>query len=126
MVEGDDVLRHTAGGRDDDDHHDVGLEEQHLDSPDGRRLERRRGHEREQARDARQHLRRGLERSVDLATNGGEIERERARPHLEPVEHAAGVQPVPALGRQPSGGRVRVREQPERLERGELVPDGRR
>ena len=47
------LLRDAAGRGDDDDHHDVRLQRQHLDVADRRRLERRRGDEREQPRQLR-------------------------------------------------------------------------
>src|SRR5262249_1226021 len=57
---------------------------------------------------------------------GREIEREGGRLRLEPSEQLVGVQAVPALCRNASRGRVRMREQAEVLELGELCADRRR
>ena len=67
LVERDSALRDAAGRRDDDDHHDVRLQQQHLDVADRRRLERRRRDERQQPRQLGEHLGRRLERRLDLA-----------------------------------------------------------
>ena len=94
---------------------------------DGRRLERRRRDEREQPRHLRERLGRRLQRVLDLAARHrrGRAGRTAGRGSSR-SSSAVGVEPVAALGRDAAGGRVRMREQPERLELGELGADGRR
>ena len=76
-----------------------GWSTKHLDVAHGRRLERRRGDEREQARGLRERLGRLLERGLELAARGREVERERARARLEPLEQDARVEAIPRFGR---------------------------
>ena len=52
---------------------------EHLHSHDRRRLQRRRRHEREQTGHLREHLRRRLERVLDLGALGVQVERELGR-----------------------------------------------
>ena len=126
VVEVEEPLRDAAGGRDHDHHHQLRLQQQHLDVADVRRLERRRGHEREQARDLGEHLRRRLQRRLDLRVGGVQVERERGRLRIEPLEQPVGVIAVAALRRHAPRRRVRMRQQPERLELGELGAHRRR
>ena len=126
IVEVEEPLRHAARGGDHHDHHELRLQEQHLDVHDRRRLERRRGHEREQPRHLREHLRRRLQRRLDLAARRVQVERELGRLRREPVQQLVGVVAVAALGRHAAGGGVRMRQQAERLELGELGAHGRR
>ena len=114
--ERDDALRHSACRRDHDDHHDVGLQHQHLDVTDRRRLERRRGDEREQPRHLRQHFGRRLQRRIDLVPHGGQVEWKCARSRLEPLEHAAGEKAVAAFGRDAACRRVGMGQESQRLE----------
>ena len=93
----------AAGRRDHDDHHDVRLEQEHLDVADRRRLERRRRDEREQPRHLREHLGRRLERLLDLGARGGAA-RAGTRPGAPPAARAArrrraGSRPRSARGR---------------------------
>ncbi len=124
--EAKDALGDPAGGRDHDDHHDIGLQAQHFDAVHGRGLERRRGDECEQMRDLRQHLRRRLQCGVDLAADGRQVERKRTRPRLEAFEDGARIDAIAALGRHASGGGVRVRKQTVGFQSCELVAHGRR
>jgi hypothetical protein len=126
LGEAEAALRDAAGRGDHDHHHDVRLQQQDLDVADSGRAERRRRHEREQPRQLREHLRRPLQRGVDLVARSGKVEREPCRLRLEPLEQAVRVIAVTARGRDPPCGRVRVREQAEPLELGELAPDRRR
>ena len=119
-------LGDAAGGGDDDHHHELRLQQQDLDADDRRGLERRRGHEREQSGHLREHLRGGLQRGLDLGPRRVQVERELRRLRCHPAEHLGRVIAIAGLGRHASGGGVRVREQPEPLELGELVADGRR
>ncbi len=121
-----DALGDAAGGGDHDDHHDLWLEEQHLDVTHRGRAERRGRHEREQPRQLGEHLGGRLQRRLDLGPSGCEVEREAAGLRVEPLEQSVRVVAVAALGRDPAGGGVRVRQQPERLELGELAPYRRR
>ena len=98
LAEAEDPLRDAAGRGDHDDHHDLRLEQQHLDVAHGRRPERRRRDEREQPRQLGEHLGRRLQRGVDLVARGRQVERE-ARP-------AAG-RAARAAGRRSSGSRAR-------------------
>ena len=50
----------------------------------------------------------------------------RGGPRLLALEHLLGVEAVAGFGRDPAGRGVRMREQAERLELGELAADGRR
>ena len=118
-----DPLRDATRGRDHHHHHRVRLQQQHLDMANGRASERRRGDEREQARQLRQHVGRRLQRGVDLAARGTEVQREALRTRIEPLEQAVGVVAIAALGRDPTGRRVRVCQQPAGLELRELGPD---
>ena len=120
-------LRDAAGRRDHDDHDDVRLQEQHLDVPDDRRLERRRGHEREQVR----QLARAPRSSRAARSRPGSARPERSsvelgRPRLEPIEQPVDEEPVAGVGRNPPRRRVRMREQPLLLEHGQLVAHRRR
>jgi hypothetical protein len=82
VVEVEEPLRDAAGGRDDHDHHELGLQEEDLHMPDVRRLERRRRDEREQARHLREHLGRGLQRRLDLGARRSQVEWEGGRLRL--------------------------------------------
>ena len=66
-LEREEPLRHASGRGDHDDHDDVRLEQQDLDVPHDRRLERRRRDEREQVREVGERLGRRAQRRVDLA-----------------------------------------------------------
>jgi hypothetical protein len=118
-------VRDTAGRRDHDHHHDVGLEQQHLCMAHRCRLERRRRDEREQPRHLRQHLSGRLERLLDLRPRDRQPELEPRRARFGEQKELVDVDPVAGLGRHASGRRVRMREQGEALELRELVPDGR-
>jgi len=109
-----------------DDHHDLGLEKQHLDAHDRRRLEGRRRDEREQTRHLREHVGRRLERRLDLGARRVQVERELGRLGIEPVEQLVRVVAIAALGRNAPRRGVGMREQAERLELGELGADRRR
>ncbi len=127
ILEVEEALRDTAGRGDDDDHHELRLQKQHLDVSDMRDVERRRRDEREQPRHLREHLRRRLERRLDLGARGGQVERERGRLRLEVPEELVGEIAVAGLGRDAPRGRVRMLEQAERLQLGKLGADrGRR
>ncbi len=102
------------------------LEQQDLDTADSHTLERRRRDEREQMRHLREHVGRRLERSLDLALRVAKVERKRRRPRLEALQQPVRVVPVSLLGGHTARRRVRMREQAEALELGELVPHGRR
>ena len=116
-----------AAGRGDDDRHDrARVEQQDLDMPHRRRLERRRGHERELTGYPREHLGRRLEGRVDLTAQLGEVERERPRARILPGEQLVGVEAVALLGRNAARRRVRMGEQASRFELRELVAHGRR
>ena len=119
-------VRDAARRRDQDDHHDLGLEQQHLDVAHRRRLERRRRDEREQPRHLRQHLGRRLERLLDLGARRGQPELEPGRAHLGPREQLVDVEPVARLGRHAARRGVRMGQQADPLELGQLVADGRR
>ena len=86
--------------------------------PHGRRLERRGRDECEQPRDAREHLRRHLQRGIDLAPQRGQVEREGADTRIVVVEQLVRVEPIAPLGGDAPGRRVRMREQPAGLELG--------
>ena len=90
------------------------------------RPERRRRDEREQPRQLGEHLGGRLQRGVDLVPGGRQVEREAAGLRVEPLEQPVGVVAVAALGRDAAGRGVRVREQPEPLELGELAAHRRR
>ena len=127
LVEAREPFRDRSGGSDHDHHDHVRLEQQHLDVPHRFRLQRRRRDEREQARRLGEHLGRRLQRRLDLPPRLGQVEIERRRLGLEPLEQRARVVAVAAVRRHPSRGGVRVRQQPDLLELGELAPDrGRR
>ena len=127
LLEMEVALGHPAGRRDHDDHHELRLEQEHLDADDRRGLERRGRHECEQARDVRQHLRGRLERVLDLGALRVQVEREVGRRlRLRTLQQPVGVQPVAALGRNAAGRGVRMREQPQRFQLGELGAHGGR
>ena len=113
-------------GGDDDRHHDVRLQQQHLHVAHGGRFDRRRRHERQQSRELREHVRRRLERGLELVPLLGELERKRRRPRLEALEQAVGEEPVAVVGRHAAGRCVRMREEALPLELGELAAHGRR
>jgi hypothetical protein len=125
LVERAEPLRHAARGRDDDDHDDVRLQQEHLDVPHARRLERRRGHERQQVREVGERLRRRPQGRVDLALDTRQVEVEAHGTRLQPVEQAVDEEAVPGFRRHPPGRRVRVREQPLLLEHRQFVADRR-
>ena len=120
------ALRDAACGRDDHDHDQLRLQEQHLHMPHVRRLERRRRDERQQPRHLREHLGCGLQRRLDLGVRRREIERERGRLRLKASEQLVGVVAVATLGRHAPGGRVRMREQPAAFQLCQLRPHRRR
>ena len=66
------------------------------------------------------------QRGLELAPDAGDIERQRLRPPVDRVDELLRVDPVAVLRRHPPRGRVRMREQAERLELGELAPHRRR
>src|SRR5207248_1734395 len=70
-----------------------------------------------------EHLRRRLERRLDLAPRLTEVERELLRTRLQPVEQLVGVVAVALLRRHAAGRGVRMRQQTARLELRQLVPD---
>ncbi len=125
-VEGHELLRDAAGRGDGHDHDDRRLEQQRFDVAHGGGLEPRGRDEREQLRHLAQHLGRRLQRRLHLALHRGQVEREAGRPRLLPFEQLLGVEAIAGSGRDPAGRRVRMREQPERLELRELAPHGRR
>ena len=88
-------------------------------------FERRRGDEGEQARDLRQRLRRHLQRLVDLGTLRRELECEPGRSSLLSREQRIDIDPVAGLGRHAARRGMRMREQAEPLELGELGTHGR-
>ena len=93
---------------------------------DGRRLERRRRDEREQPRHLREHLGRRLQRLVDLGLRASvSSSGNSAGRGLLADEQAVDVDAVAGLGRHPAGGGVRVGQEPEPLELGELGADRR-
>ena len=94
--------------------------------PHGRRLEGRRRYERDQARHLRERLGGGLECRLDLVPRRAEIERKNRRSRSLALEQAVDVVAVAPVRRNPARRGVRVREQPEPLELGKLVADGRR
>ena len=117
------ALGDAAGRGDDHDHHDLRLQEQHLDVADRRGVQRRRRHDRQKVRDLRERLGRGAHRLVDLAA--GELELQRralALGRQQAVDEVAKAH----IGRHAPGRRVRVGEQPVLLEHRQLVADGRR
>ena len=111
VIERHDPFGDAAGRGDDDGHHRARVEQQDLDVPHRRRLERRRGHQRELTGDTREHLGRRLERRVDLAAQLGEVERERAGARILTREQLVRVEAVALLGRNAAGRCVRMREQ---------------
>ena len=121
LVEGHHPLRHVARGCDDDHHDDLRLEQEHLDVPDGRRLERGRRDERQQARQIGERLRGRLQRRLDFAPQRREIELEPRRTRLEPFEQLVDVQAVASLGRDPAGGGVGMGQEAQPFELRELV-----
>ena len=125
LGKGVDALRDRARGGDDDDHHDLGLQKEDLDVADRGALERRRRDEREQARDRGEHLGRRLERGFDLCLRSAQVERERPGVRLQPLEQPVRVVAVGRFRRHAPGRRVRVGQQAERFELGELGADGR-
>jgi hypothetical protein len=85
------VLRDGSRRRDDDRHHDVRLQAEHLDVADRCRLERRSRDERQKPRHLRQRLRGRAQRILDLRARCGEIDREVGRPRLLVREQRVGV-----------------------------------
>ena len=122
--EAEDPLGDAAGGGDDHDHQHLGLEHQDLDVADRGGLDRRRGDDREQVGDLGERLGGHAHRLVDLAPHqlqaqvGGRRQRALGQ---QPVDVVA----VAGVGRRAAGRGVRVREQAELLEHGELVADRR-
>jgi hypothetical protein len=125
-LEGDELLADAAGRRDRDDHRHGGLEQQHFHVTDRRGLEAGRGDERQQPRHPAQHLGRGLERGLDLASHRGQVEREAGGARLLALEHLVRVEAVAGLGRDPAGRGVRMGEETERFQLRELAPHRRR
>ena len=80
----------------------------------------------EQPRHLREHLRRRAQGLLDLGPGEREVEREDCGPRLRRREQVVDVEPVAGLGRHAPGRRVRVRQQAEPLELGELRAHGRR
>ena len=102
-----------------------GWSSDHLDVADLGRLERRRRDEGDERRDLRQHLGGDPKGGVDLAPDVREVDREHGR-RERLLEERLGVEPVAGVGRHPARRRVRMVEEAERLELGELVAHGRR
>ncbi len=125
LLELEEALGDAARRGDRHDHHHARLEHEHLDVADRRRLEARRRDEREQAGDLREHLRRRLQCGLDLAAHRGQVERKTRGPRFHGLEYLRRVEPVTGFGRDPPRRRVRMRQEPQRLELGQLVPDGR-
>ena len=122
LGEGEDPLGDPTGGRDHHGHHELRLEQDHLDVADARRLERRRGHEREQVRDLRKRVRGRAERLVDVALRLREVQSQRRRrPRLELPQDAIDVGAVARVRRNTPCGRVRVGQETVLLEHRELV-----
>ena len=126
MLELEDPLRDAPGGGDHDDDHDPRLELEHLDVPHRRRLERRRRDEREQVSRVGERLRRASQRLLQLVPHRGQVERERRRPSLDHPDELLRVEAIAALGGDAPCGRVGMHQEPDRLELGELAPNGRR
>jgi hypothetical protein len=126
IVEVEEPLGDAAGRGDDDDHHELRLQEQDLDVSHPGRLERGRGDEREQPRHLGEHLGRRLQRRLYLGARRRQVEWEGRRVRLESPEELVGVVAVPTFGRHAPRGRVGVREQPEILQLRKLRADGRR
>jgi uncharacterized protein (DUF3084 family) len=87
-------------------------------------LQGRRRDQRQQTCHLRQRLGRRLERDLDLGGRAAEIDRQARRARLEPVEQALDEEPVARLGWDSPRGGVRVRQQSEPLELGQLAADG--
>ena len=66
------------------------------------------------------------ERLLELVPHRGQVERERGRAPFDRPYEIVGVHAVAALGGNASRRRVRVRQEPDRLELRELTADGRR
>jgi hypothetical protein len=126
ILELEDPLCDAAARRDHDDHHHAWLQHEHLDVPDRRCIQRRRGDERQQTSRLRQRFGRRLERRVELVPHLQQIDRERSRSSLDGVDELLRVHAVPGLRGNPACGRMGMRQQPERLQLGELVPRRRR
>ena len=75
---------------------------------------------------SREHLGRRAKRLLDLVAHRAEVDPERVGTAFERVDELLGVQAVAALRRRPSGRRVRMRQQTEVLELGELAAHRRR
>ena len=126
LVERYDPLGDAARRCDHDHHRDLRLEREHLDAVDPRRLDRRRGDERQQVGHLGEVLGGGAHRLVDLAAHVGQLDgladsRERAL-----FEQVVDVVAVAGVGRHAAGGGVGMLEQAEVLQPGELGADGRR
>ncbi len=124
LVEPEHLLRHAARRRDQDDHDARRLEREHLDVPDRRGLERRRGDEREEARRVGEHVGRRPERLLDLVAHRAKLDAEGVRATLERVDELLRVDAVAALRRRPARRGVRMGQQAERLELCELTAHG--
>ncbi len=125
LLEPEDPLRH-ASCRGDDDHHDARrLECQHLDVTNGRRLEGRGGDEREKPGCAREHLGRRSQRVLDLVSHPAEIDTEPVRTPFQRLDQLLGIEAVPALGGDSAGRRMRMGQETDRFELGELAAYGR-
>ena len=125
-VEGDEQLRDAARGGDDHDHHHLRLKRQHLDVPDRRRVQRRRGDDRQQVGHLRQGLRGRTHRLVHLTADQRELhaplrlEPPARREH--PVDHVA----VAGVRGHATGRDVGMGEQAELLEQRQFVSYGGR
>ena len=119
-------LRDAPRRRDHHHHHDARLQDEHLDVSHHCRLERRRRDEREETSRLREHLRGRLQCRVELVPHRREVEREAPRPPLDRSHELLRVDAVAALRRDAPRRGVRMGEQAEPLELGELDPDGRR
>src|SRR5215216_4656353 len=126
LAEREHPLRHPAGGRDQNGDDELRLQREHLDVPHRRGLERWRRDEGEEPSHVGKRLGRRLQRRLDLVPGAGKVDLEPQRPRLEAVEQALREQPVSLLRGHAAGGGMRMREQAEPLELGELAPDGRR
>ena len=126
VVELEQSLRHRSRRCDDDRHHDVRLNKKYLHVAHSGCLDGRCGHERQQSRELREHVRRRLERRLQLAARLCELERKRRRTRLEALEQAVGEEPIAVLRGHAAGRSVRMREQALPLELGELAAHPRR
>ena len=74
----------------------------------------------------RERLRRGLQRRLELVPHLGDLEGQLLPAPVERVDELLRVDPIAALRRHAPRGRVRMHEQTQRFELGQLVADGGR